>query len=47
MLIKKILTELDDNVLVAQLFQTQLDEVELLQAKSRHHGKNNKHHAQH
>jgi len=31
-LIKKLLTELDDNVLVAKIFQTQLDEVELLQA---------------
>lgn len=31
-LIKKLLTELDDNILVAKIFQTQLDEVELLQA---------------
>lgn len=31
-LIKKLLTELDENVLVAKLFQTQLDEVEILQA---------------
>ncbi|MFK5893262.1 MAG: AAA family ATPase [Pseudomonadota bacterium] len=31
-LIKKILTELDEDVLVAKIFQTQLDEVELLQA---------------
>lgn len=31
-LIKKLLTELDKNVLVAKIFQTQLDEVELLQA---------------
>ena len=31
-LIKKLLTELDDNVLVAKIFQTQLNEVELLQA---------------
>ncbi|MFK5950009.1 MAG: AAA family ATPase [Methylococcales bacterium] len=31
-LIKKILSELDDSVLVAKIFQTQLDEVELLQA---------------
>lgn len=31
-LIKKLLTELNDNVLVAKIFQTQLDEVELLQA---------------
>lgn len=31
-LIKKLLTELDDNVIVAKIFQTQLDEVELLQA---------------
>jgi general secretion pathway protein A len=31
-LIKKLLTELDDNVLVAKIFQTQLDEVELLQS---------------
>lgn len=31
-LIKKLLTELDENVLVAKIFQTQLDEVELLQA---------------
>lgn len=31
-LIKKLLTEVSDNVLVAKIFQTQLDEVELLQA---------------
>lgn len=31
-LIQKLLTELDDNVLVAKIFQTQLDEVEFLQA---------------
>ena len=31
-LIKKLLTELDDNVIVAKIFQTQLNEVELLQA---------------
>ncbi len=31
-LIKKLLTELDDNIIVAKIFQTQLDEVELLQA---------------
>jgi len=31
-LIKKLLTELHENVLVAKIFQTQLDEVELLQA---------------
>jgi len=31
-LIQKLLSELDDNVLVAKVFQTQLDEVELLQA---------------
>jgi len=31
-LIKKLLSELDDDVLVAKIFQTQLDEVELLQA---------------
>ena len=31
-LIKKLLTELDDNVIVAKIFQTQLDEVEILQA---------------
>ena len=31
-LIQKLLSELDENVLVAKLFQTQLDEVELLQA---------------
>jgi len=31
-LIKKFLTELDENVIVAKIFQTQLDEVELLQA---------------
>ncbi len=31
-LIKKLLIELDKNVLVAKIFQTQLDEVELLQA---------------
>ena len=31
-LIKKLLTELDENVIVAKIFQTQLDEVELLQA---------------
>jgi len=31
-LIKKILLELDENVKVAKIFQTQLDEVELLQA---------------
>jgi len=31
-LIKKLLTEIDGNVLVAKIFQTQLDEVELLQA---------------
>jgi len=31
-LIKKLLTELDSNVLVAKIFQTQLNEVELLQA---------------
>lgn len=31
-LIQKLLSELDDNVLVAKIFQTQLDEVEMLQA---------------
>ncbi|MDH5765143.1 MAG: AAA family ATPase [Gammaproteobacteria bacterium] len=31
-LIKKLLSELDENVVVAKIFQTQLDEVELLQA---------------
>ena len=31
-LIKKLLTELDESVIVAKIFQTQLDEVELLQA---------------
>lgn len=31
-LIKKLLSEIDENVLVAEIFQTQLDEVELLQA---------------
>jgi len=31
-LIKKLLTELDKDVLVAKIFQTQLDEIELLQA---------------
>jgi len=31
-LLQKLLTELDDNVLVAKIFQTQLDEVEFLQA---------------
>ena len=31
-LIKKILSELDDKVIVAKIFQTQLDEVELLQS---------------
>jgi len=31
-LIKKLLSELEDDVLVAKIFQTQLDEVELLQA---------------
>ena len=31
-LIKKLLMELDETVLVAKIFQTQLDEVELLQA---------------
>jgi len=31
-LIKKLLTELDENVIVAKIFQTQLNEVELLQA---------------
>ena len=31
-LVKKLLSELDANVIVAKLFQTQLDEVELLQA---------------
>lgn len=31
-LIKKLLTELDENIIVAKIFQTQLDEVELLQA---------------
>ncbi len=31
-LIKKLLMELDENVIVAKIFQTQLDEVELLQA---------------
>jgi len=31
-LIQKLLAELDDNVLVAKVFQTQLDEVEFLQA---------------
>ncbi len=31
-LIQKLLSELDDNVTVAKIFQTQLDEVELLQA---------------
>ena len=31
-LIKKLLMELDDDILVAKIFQTQLDEVELLQA---------------
>jgi len=32
-LIKKLLTELDDNVLVAKIFQTQLNEVELSSMK--------------
>jgi type II secretory pathway predicted ATPase ExeA len=31
-LIKKLLTELDENIIVAKIFQTQLDEVELLQS---------------
>jgi len=31
-LLKKLLTELDENIMVAKIFQTQLDEVELLQA---------------
>ena len=31
-LIKKLLSEIDDSILVAEIFQTQLDEVELLQA---------------
>jgi general secretion pathway protein A len=31
-LIQKLLSELDENVLVAKVFQTQLDEVEFLQA---------------
>ncbi|RDH83760.1 MAG: hypothetical protein DIZ80_06380 [endosymbiont of Galathealinum brachiosum] len=31
-LIKKLLSELDENVLVAKIFQTQLNEIELLQA---------------
>jgi len=31
-LVKKLLLDLDENILVAKLFQTQLDEVELLQA---------------
>lgn len=31
-LIQKLISELDENVLVAKIFQTQLDEVELLQA---------------
>ena len=31
-LIKKLLTEIADDVIVAKIFQTQLDEVELLQA---------------
>lgn len=31
-LIKKLLSEIDDTILVAKIFQTQLDEVELLQA---------------
>lgn len=31
-LLKKLLSELDENVLVAKIFQTQLDETELLQA---------------
>jgi len=31
-LIKKLLLELDENIIVAKIFQTQLDEVELLQA---------------
>lgn len=31
-LVKKLLSELDDNIIVAKVFQTQLDEVELLQA---------------
>jgi len=31
-LLQKLLTELDENVLVAKIFQTQLDEVEFLQA---------------
>lgn len=31
-LIQKLLSELDENVLVAKIFQTQLDEVEFLQA---------------
>jgi len=31
-LIKKLLSELDENILVAKIFQTQLNEVELLQA---------------
>jgi len=31
-LVKKLLIEIDENIIVAKLFQTQLDEVELLQA---------------
>lgn len=31
-LVKKLLSELDENIIVAKIFQTQLDEVELLQA---------------
>lgn len=31
-LVKKLLSELDDNIIVAKIFQTQLDEVQLLQA---------------
>jgi len=31
-LIKKLLSEIDDNVIVAKIFQTQLNEIELLQA---------------
>lgn len=31
-LIKKLLTEIDENIIVAKIFQTQLDEVEILQA---------------
>lgn len=31
-LIKKLMSEIDENIIVAEIFQTQLDEVELLQA---------------